>query len=141
MRLFYGLNVFTGYNAEDLETKYAKYRNVSDNSVDQLTNNMAQLNQVNVTFCFPDSSKVNSNCSSFQPSDNNAVFDAIAADHKTLAAEVARNEISFKIKTGDDEEGQVCEALLSGNIEAAVELCFNAGRHADAIIIAGTGTA
>lgn len=30
--------------------------------------------------------------------------------------------------------------MLSGNIEAAVELCVNAGRHADAIIIAMTGT-
>lgn len=75
-----------------------------------------------------------------QSNDNNAVFDAIAADHKTLAAEIARKEISFKIRTGDDEEGQICEALLSGNIEAAVELCLNAGRQADAIIIAMTGT-
>lgn len=52
---------------------------------------------------------------------------------------MARREISFKIKTGDDEEGQICEALLSGNVEAAVELCFKAKRHADAIIIAMTG--
>lgn len=56
-----------------------------------------------------------------------------------MAAEVARNEIAFKIRTGDDEEGQICEALLSGNTEAAVELCLNAGRHTDAIIIAMTG--
>ncbi len=57
-----------------------------------------------------------------------------------MAAETARKEISFKIKTGDDEEGQICEALLSGNVEAAVELCMKAGRHTDAIIIAMTGT-
>lgn len=76
----------------------------------------------------------------FQPNDNNAVFDAIAADHKSMAAEVARKEISFKIGKGDDEDGQICVALLSGNIEAAVELCLNAGRHADAVIIAMTGS-
>lgn len=48
--------------------------------------------------------------------------------------------MTFKINTGDGEEGQICEALLSGNTEAAVELCLKAGRHADAIIIAMTGS-
>lgn len=37
---------FLGYNADDLEAKYAKYRNVSDSNLDQLSNNMAQLNPV-----------------------------------------------------------------------------------------------
>lgn len=78
-------------------------------------------------------------CYFIQAIDNNAVFEAIAADHKNQAADVARKEVSFKIRTGGDEEGQICEALLSGNTEAAVELCFRAGRHADAIIIAMTG--
>lgn len=33
----------------------------------------------------------------------------------------------------------ICEALLTGNIHAAVELCMNAGRTTDAIILASLG--
>lgn len=51
----------------------------------------------------------------------------------------SNEEIPYKIKTGDDNEGQICQALLTGNIEAAVELCFESNRMADAIIIASTG--
>lgn len=46
----------------------------------------------------------------------------------------------FKIKTNDDDDdGMICQALLTGNIEMAVNLCMNADRYADAIIIAMTG--
>lgn len=45
----------------------------------------------------------------------------------------------YKIRTGDDSEGLICQALLSGNIESAVELCIEANRMAEAIIIAATG--
>lgn len=48
-------------------------------------------------------------------------------------------EIPYKICTGDDSEGLICQALLTGNIESAVELCMEANRMADAIIIATTG--
>lgn len=48
-------------------------------------------------------------------------------------------EIPYKIHTGDDNEGLICQALLTGNIESAVELCFEADRMADAIVIASTG--
>lgn len=47
--------------------------------------------------------------------------------------------VPYKIKTGDDSEGFICQALLSGNIESAVDLCIEANRMADAIIIASTG--
>lgn len=50
------------------------------------------------------------------------------------------DESTFKIRTGDDSEGLICQALLTGNIEAAVELCMESNRTADAIIIASTGT-
>lgn len=48
-------------------------------------------------------------------------------------------EIPYKIHTGDDNEGLICQALLTGNIESAVELCMESNRMADAIIIASTG--
>jgi len=38
-----------------------------------------------------------------------------------------------------DTEGLICQALLLGNTEAAVELCLLNGRMADAIILAMTG--
>lgn len=38
-----------------------------------------------------------------------------------------------------DEEGLIAQALLLGNINAAVELSLKAKRFADAIIIAMTG--
>lgn len=38
-----------------------------------------------------------------------------------------------------DSEGLICQALLLGNTEAAVELCLQNGRMADAIILAMTG--
>lgn len=45
----------------------------------------------------------------------------------------------FKISAGDDSDGLICQALLLGNTEAAVELCLQNNRMADAIILAMTG--
>ncbi|KAK3915327.1 Protein transport protein Sec31A [Frankliniella fusca] len=45
----------------------------------------------------------------------------------------------FKIVTGNDPVGLICQALLLGHTEAAVELCLQEGRHADAIVLAMTG--
>lgn len=45
----------------------------------------------------------------------------------------------YQIKTGDDVEGLITQALLLGNLDAAVELCMKAQRFADAIIIAISG--
>lgn len=50
-----------------------------------------------------------------------------------------KDGLSFRIKTNDDDDGMICQALLTGNIEMAVNLCMNADRYADAIIIAMTG--
>lgn len=66
------------------------------------------------------------------------MFDAIGEHNKTVSDE-GNDEIPYKIRTGEDSDGLICQALLTGNIEAAVELCFESGRTADAIIIAGTG--
>lgn len=65
-------------------------------------------------------------------------FDSIGDHNKTLSDD-GNDEIPYKIRTGEDNEGLICQALLTGNIEAAMELCFESGRYADAIIIANTG--
>nr|QYV43135.1 component of the coat protein complex II [Colaphellus bowringi] len=46
---------------------------------------------------------------------------------------------NFKIKTDDDIEGLITQALLMNNIAAAVELCLKAKRFADALIVATAG--
>lgn len=51
----------------------------------------------------------------------------------------SNEEIPYKIRTGNDNEGLICQAILTGNIESAVELCIESDRMADAIIIASTG--
>lgn len=71
-----------------------------------------------------------------QTAANNAdAFDAIAADQGARAT----SEIPYKIRTGDDTESLIGQAILTGRTEVAVELCFKDGRYADAIIIAMTG--
>ncbi|RZC32965.1 transport Sec31A [Asbolus verrucosus] len=62
---------------------------------------------------------------------NKDPFDAIAESKPATAP--------FKIITGEDTEGLITQALILGNVEAAVELCLKAKRFADAIIIAMTG--
>lgn len=79
---------------------------------------------------------------SFQGQDNAAIFDNLGAQQPTkLKNDLDGNndEIPYKIRTGDDNEGLICQALLTGNIESAVELCMDSNRMADAIIIASTG--
>lgn len=73
----------------------------------------------------------------FQGADNVDAFDSIDDHNKTLS-EVGNDEIPYRIRTGDDNEGLICQALLTGNAAAAVELCFKSGRHADAVIIANS---
>lgn len=47
-------------------------------------------------------------------------------------------KIPYKLETSGSE-GLICEALLTGNITAAVELCMESGRSTDAIILASLG--
>jgi protein transport protein SEC31 len=47
-------------------------------------------------------------------------------------------KIPYKLETSG-AEGLICEALLTGNITAAVELCMESGRSTDAIILASLG--
>ncbi|XP_050309032.1 protein transport protein Sec31A isoform X2 [Anthonomus grandis grandis] len=52
---------------------------------------------------------------------------------------IDKSTVPFQIKTNDDTDGLITQALLLNNIEAAVELCLKADRYADALIIATTG--
>jgi protein transport protein SEC31 len=47
-------------------------------------------------------------------------------------------KIPYKLETSG-QEGLICEALLTGNLSAAVELCMESGRSTDAIILASLG--
>lgn len=55
-------------------------------------------------------------------------FDSIAAEVKT-----------FTIPTDQSVDGKISKALITGDLAAAVELCFNDKRYADAIVLAMTG--
>uniref|UniRef100_A0AAG5DHX5 Protein transport protein Sec31A n=1 Tax=Anopheles atroparvus TaxID=41427 RepID=A0AAG5DHX5_ANOAO len=122
-----------GYQAEDVADKFKKYVVESDvgpsaqsNPVDGLSDQMAGLSRI---------------------TDNNAIFDAIAANGGGQRAgdggEVRQNGQTerkpYKIRTGQDSEGLICEALLTGNLEAAVELCMQAGKTSEALILAMNG--
>ncbi|XP_062716424.1 protein transport protein Sec31A isoform X2 [Aedes albopictus] len=130
-----------GYHSEDMVNKFKKYTDCGKettapaaeqvNPVDGLADQMAGLSRT---------------------MDNNAVFDAIAAGNKLLNDQkpAADGELKsdendkkayapYRIHTGQDSEGLICEALLTGNLEAAVELCMNAGKTTEALILAMNG--
>lgn len=75
----------------------------------------------------------------FQGQENAAIFDNLSSQQKNNDLDSSSEEIPYKIRTGEDNEGLICQALLTGNIESAVELCMDSNRMADAIIIASTG--
>lgn len=56
----------------------------------------------------------------------------------TSASATSGVKIPYKLAT-KGSEGIICEALLTGNVSAAVELCMDAGRSTDAIILASLG--
>ncbi|XP_058054599.1 protein transport protein Sec31A [Anopheles bellator] len=121
-----------GYETSDITAKFKKYvvesvKGEEANPVDGLSDQMAGLTRI---------------------TDNNAVFDAIAASGKQLNGteeSQQRNDregaeqVSYKIRTGQDKEGLICEALLTGNLEAAVELCMQTGKTSEALILAMNG--
>ncbi|XP_052903590.1 protein transport protein Sec31A isoform X1 [Anopheles moucheti] len=117
-----------GYQSDDMANKFKKYtvegpKNEDANAVDGLSDQMAGLSRI---------------------TDNNAVFDAIAAGGKQSDSEKTSTakqngtggEIPYKIRTGQDKEGLICEALLTGNLEAAIELCMQTGKTSEALILA-----
>ncbi|XP_029659389.1 protein transport protein Sec31A isoform X1 [Formica exsecta] len=63
-------------------------------------------------------------------------FDTIAQEQgKKLVPSNKSADNTYTINTSDDEDGLITQAILLGNIEAAVSLCFTSKRYADAIIL------
>ncbi|XP_062716425.1 protein transport protein Sec31A isoform X3 [Aedes albopictus] len=147
-----------GYHSEDMVNKFKKYTDCGKettapaaeqvNPVDGLADQMAGLSRNNSTETDPSTD----DSTDLSTMDNNAVFDAIAAGNKLLNDQkpAADGELKsdendkkayapYRIHTGQDSEGLICEALLTGNLEAAVELCMNAGKTTEALILAMNG--
>ncbi|XP_023021491.2 LOW QUALITY PROTEIN: COPII coat complex component secretory 31 [Leptinotarsa decemlineata] len=104
-----------GYSIEDINNKLNQYVTKDEqNIVDGLTNDFDNLNRI----------------------ENFAATDVSSST--PLQKDTKKTEL-FKIKTNDDTEGLITQALLMNNVEAAVELCLQAKRFADALIISATG--
>ncbi|XP_015607980.1 protein transport protein Sec31A isoform X2 [Cephus cinctus] len=112
-----------GYDPEAMTNKLNQY--VPQQDVDTITDGLAKLDSV------PNGNIL----------DGSAAFDAIAQqEHNRKSPAPAKlTEHSFKINTSDDEDGLITQAILLGNIEAAVSLCFSSKRYADAVILSMTG--
>lgn len=76
-----------------------------------------------------------------------AAFDAIAAGgplsvdtgSEIGVSEAVKPRLPFQIPTDDDTDGLITQALLTGNFEAAVDVCLHADRMADAFLLAIAG--
>ncbi|XP_055849140.1 protein transport protein Sec31A [Episyrphus balteatus] len=101
-----------GYNTEDISNKFSKYlknENIKDN-IDLITNQIGVLNQETGIHDHYSDSENNKN----------------------------KDKIEKTTEPKDDLDGLISEAIITGNIEAAVELCFDTCRPADALVIAST---
>uniref|UniRef100_A0A1B0FEM4 Protein transport protein Sec31A n=1 Tax=Glossina morsitans morsitans TaxID=37546 RepID=A0A1B0FEM4_GLOMM len=70
--------------------------------------------------------------------DQAAMFDDIIARKNNDNSDVQKPLTQFKIPIGEHPDSLITEALLTGNIEAAVQLCIDSKRIAEALIIAST---
>ncbi|XP_047345278.1 protein transport protein Sec31A isoform X1 [Vespa velutina] len=110
-----------GYNIEEMNNKLNQF--LSQDEINILSGGIANLNKV-----------TNGNI------DGGAVFDAIVQEqHKKSTVSVMPINNNFKINISDDDDGFIAQAILLGNIEAAVSLCFKSKRYADAVILSMAG--
>ncbi|XP_070494384.1 protein transport protein Sec31A isoform X2 [Chironomus tepperi] len=100
-----------GYHSEDIASKFNKFVDDKDTQSNAVDGVTNQMAQLNR---------------------NQDGFDMNGLNESTAG------KIPYKLSTSGSE-GLICEALLTGNIAAAVELCMNAGRSTDAIILASLG--
>ncbi|XP_053680316.1 protein transport protein Sec31A [Anopheles nili] len=137
-----------GYQAEDTANKFKKYtldepKRDEVNPVEGLSDQMAGLSRNYST----ETETSTDESTDLSITDNNAVFDAIAkqGDSQPPLSSVGgasgvqngnTGEELFKIRIGQDKEGLICEALLTGNHEAAIELCMQTGKTSEALILA-----
>ncbi|XP_065220292.1 protein transport protein Sec31A-like [Planococcus citri] len=76
-----------------------------------------------------------SNVSRIGPADNEDIFANLSAQQNSTV-QSSPTKSPLKIIQTPDVEGAICDALLLGNIELAVELCIKENRMADAIVLA-----
>ncbi|XP_030387953.1 protein transport protein Sec31A isoform X2 [Scaptodrosophila lebanonensis] len=112
-----------GYNKDDIDSKFSKFIKENENDalaeVDSLTNRISTLTH--------------------QTADNRTIFDEIAGEGpKQFRDNTSPPKPNFKIPSGDHADSLIAEAILTGNTEAAVELCIEAQRIPEALIIAST---
>ncbi|XP_044737857.1 protein transport protein Sec31A isoform X3 [Chrysoperla carnea] len=126
-----------GYKQEDVYSKLSQHvSKTKTTEVDNLTNQMASLNR-GVSSESEDPVLSSDTSADLSPGlDGSGVFDAIAANTSQLEEE---KQQPFEINTSDDSEGLITQALLTGNIELAVDLCFENDRMADGLALATTG--
>ncbi|XP_039502333.1 protein transport protein Sec31A [Drosophila santomea] len=108
-----------GYNKDDIDSKFNKYIKETDGNshsdVDTLTTRISTLTHTQ---------------------DNK--FDVNAIDSQNHNDFAAPPRPQFKIPSGDHSDSMIAEAILTGNVDAAVELCLEAQRIPEALIIAST---
>ncbi|XP_037887784.1 protein transport protein Sec31A isoform X1 [Glossina fuscipes] len=113
-----------GFNKEDIDGKFAKY--VAIDAISQLSQDVEQItNRV-------------SHLTHSPQVDQAAMFDDIIARKNNDKSDVQKPLTQFKIPIGEHPDSLITEALLTGNIEAAVQLCVDSKRIAEALIIAST---
>ncbi|KAK9306240.1 hypothetical protein QLX08_002977 [Tetragonisca angustula] len=105
-----------GYNIEAMNNKLNQF--VPQEDIDNITEGVGNLNNV-----------LNGNVI-----DGSMAFDAIAQESKKASMATLKNK-NMQINVSDDEDGLITQAILLGNIEAAVSLCFANKRYADAVIL------
>ncbi|XP_068145426.1 protein transport protein Sec31A [Drosophila tropicalis] len=107
-----------GYNKDDIDVKFNKFikenETNSQSDVDTLTTRISTLTH--------------------QTLDNNAID---GQNHNDFAS-LSTVRPQFKIPSGEHADSLIAEAILTGNTEAAVELCLEAQRIPEALIIAST---
>ncbi|XP_036231501.2 protein transport protein Sec31A isoform X1 [Bactrocera oleae] len=129
-----------GFNKDDIDIKFAKFvkeDEAQQNEVNQVTNRLANLSHSDSSEVECDQSTDGSTDIS-QPVDNNAIFDGIAATQKQQQLQNANAAKQFAIPKGEHPDSLITEAILTGNLEAAVELCLESQRIAEALIVAST---
>ncbi|XP_054741093.1 protein transport protein Sec31A isoform X2 [Anastrepha obliqua] len=132
-----------GFNKDDIDGKFAKFvkeDEAEENDVNHVTNRIANLSHSDSSEVECDQSTDGSTDIS-QPVDNNAIFDGIAATQKQQQLDNengAKLPKQFAIPKGDHPDSLITEAILTGNLEAAVELCLDSQRTSEALIIAST---
>ncbi|XP_034650172.1 LOW QUALITY PROTEIN: protein transport protein Sec31A [Drosophila subobscura] len=128
-----------GYNKDDIDSKFNKFiketETNSQSDVDTLTTRISTLTH-------SDSSEVECDQSTNYSTDNSATldnkFDGNGTDSQNHDYATLSRRPQFKVPSGDHSDSLIAEAILTGNIEAAVELCLEAQRIPEALIIAST---